>query len=57
MIVNLKSGEALSGVLWQTRGRWYTLKNAALLTAGQKPTPIDGEAVIDRSNISFIQVP
>lgn len=57
VIVNLKSGETLSGVAWQTRGRWLTLRRAALLTAGQPPAAIDGEVVIDRSNISFLQVP
>lgn len=55
-IVNLKSGETLTGVVWQSRGRWITLTKAELLTAGKPPTPIDGEVVVERSNVAFFQV-
>jgi small nuclear ribonucleoprotein (snRNP)-like protein len=56
VIVNLKSDETLQGVLWSTRGAWFTLQKAAILSNGQPPTPIDGEVVIHRDNISFVQV-
>jgi hypothetical protein len=56
VIVNLKSGETLQGVLWSTRGPWFTLHKAALLKAGQPPLSIDGEAVVHRAEISFVQV-
>jgi hypothetical protein len=57
VIVNLKSDSstALRGVLW-TRGPWLTLRQAELLRAGQPPTPIDGEAVVHRANVAFLQV-
>jgi len=47
---------ALRGVLWQVRGPWWTLTRAELLTAGTPPKSIDGDAVIHRDNIDFVQV-
>jgi hypothetical protein len=63
VIVNLKSDPdlALRGVLW-SRGPWFTLRQAELLRAphpgqpAQPPTPLDGEAVVHRSNVAFFQV-
>lgn len=57
VIVNLKSGESLSGLLWQSRGRWLILRKASLLVPNSPPTPIDGEVVIERANVAFLQVP
>ncbi len=56
VILNLKSGEALSGALWQSRGPWLTLRRASLLQAGAPATPIDGEVVVSRDNVAFTQV-
>ena len=59
VIVNLKDDPttAIKGVLWATRGPWLTVRNASLLKANQLPTALDGEIVIHRSNVSFLQVP
>lgn len=57
VIVNLRnSDEAIRGVLWSTRGAWWTLKNATLLVEGREVTPLDGEVVIERKQILFVQV-
>jgi hypothetical protein len=56
IIVNLHTGDALSGVLWSTRGGWYTLKNASALKKGVDAKPIDGEVSIHRDRILFVQV-
>jgi hypothetical protein len=58
VIVNLKSEQqhALRGVLWQSRGAWLVLKNATLLHVGNEPAPIDGEALVHRDNVAFLQV-
>lgn len=58
VIVNQVSDQAISlqGVLWQSRGSWLTLKEVSLLKADQKPIPVDGDVVIHRSQIAFIQV-
>jgi hypothetical protein len=56
VLINLKTGEALSGVLWKSRGRWMVLRNATLLVEQQPPAKLDGDTVIDRANVKFLQV-
>lgn len=56
VIVNLLSGEAFSGVLWARRGPLLVLRNAELLEQGASPTPVDGEVVVERSRVSWVQV-
>lgn len=46
---------AIRGVLWRSRGAWLVLKQCEALTVNQKPTAIDGEIIIHRSMVSFIQ--
>lgn len=57
VIVNLTSDSesAIKGVLWSARGPWLTFKECALLKA-HLTTPIDGDVVIHRSNVAFLQV-
>lgn len=56
-IVNLKDGQAMKGVLWQSRGPWLTFRNCVALVEGQPTQPIDGDVVVHRSNLLFLQVP
>jgi hypothetical protein len=58
VIVNVThdSTEAFEGVLWSTRGPWFTFRDCVALKAGQPPTPIPGEVVIDRARIAYLQV-
>lgn len=58
VIVNFTDDQttAIKGVLWSSRGPWLTFKSAELLKHGLPPTPIDGEAIIERRAISFLQV-
>jgi hypothetical protein len=60
VIVNLKSdgNAAIRGVLWQSRGPWLVLRDASMLQAGSgsPPPPLDGDIVIHRDNVSFLQV-
>lgn len=46
---------ALEGVLWRSRGPWFVLRNAAIVKAGTA-LAADGEIVIHRANIAFVQV-
>jgi hypothetical protein len=57
VIVNLKDDPqtAIKGVLWTSRGAWLTVREAALLRGGSAPTPVDGEVIVHRSNVSFLQ--
>lgn len=56
VIVNLKSGEALAGVIVEHRGPLLVLAEVELLSAEASPIRVDGGAVIERSNVSFVQV-
>lgn len=56
VIVNLTNGEAVEGLLWQSRGPWLIIKHPRGLKAGAPPLPMEGEAVIHRSTVTFMQV-
>lgn len=58
-IVNLRGegADSIEGVLWTRRGRWLVLKDARLVhPADGSVTPADGEVLIDRGQINFLQV-
>lgn len=57
IIVNLKSGQSLDGVLIRQVGQLLFLREAMLLGAGDNPIQIDGEVIVERSEIDFIQSP
>lgn len=44
------------GVLWRSRGPWLVLRDVTLIQARKPTLPTDGEVVIHRSNVAFIQV-
>lgn len=56
VIVHTKTGSSLSGVLVEERGPILILKGAAMLTASSNPVPVDGDVVVERSNVDFVQV-
>ena len=45
---------AIRGVLWTTHGSWLVVKKAELL-AGGAVTPLDGDVVIARETVAFLQ--
>ena len=47
---------AFRGILWRSRGAWLTLKEAAVLQENKPVTAVDGDLVIHRSNVAFLQV-
>lgn len=58
VLVNLISDDetALRGVLWSSRGPWLTLKDVSMVKQNLPLKPMDGDAVIHRSNVAFLQV-
>jgi len=58
VIVNLKDEQesAIKGVLWKSRGPWLVVRNATALQSGVQPAQVDGEVLIHRSNVQFIQI-
>lgn len=56
VMVNLVDGKAISGVLWSRRARLLVLKDATLHERGVDPTTVDGEVLVDRHRVDFVQV-
>lgn len=57
VVVNLKSGRAVDGLVVRRTGDVLFLKNAVLLEPGAEPAPLDGETVVERAEVDFIQAP
>ena len=57
VILNLRSDRevAFTGVLWRARGAWLTLTNVSAVRATGS-APLDGDLVVHRSNVAFLQV-
>lgn len=55
VVVNL-ADKAFDGILWAKRGPLLVLRDASLLEAGREPQRIDGEIVIERTQVQFMQV-
>lgn len=56
VIVNLKSGKAFRGVLWQRTGGFLVLKQAVILRSREAPVPVDGEVLVPFADVEFMQV-
>jgi hypothetical protein len=56
VIVNLTTDKAFGGVLWAKRGPLLVLRDAQLLEAGRAAVPMDGEVVVERARVDFVQV-
>ena len=56
VVVNLKSGKAFRGVLLARRGPLLVLVNAELIEQRQQPIPVDGQVVVERAAVEFMQV-
>lgn len=55
ILVNLKSGKAIGGILWKERGGLLVLRDASIYELGSNPVPLDGDTIIERVDIDFAQ--
>lgn len=55
LLVNLKSGEAIAGLVKSEDARVLVLVDATLHARGESPVALDGEAIIDLDNVAFAQ--
>lgn len=55
VVLNL-ANKAFNGILWAKRGPLLVLRDAQLLEAGREPQQVDGEVVIERTQVEFMQV-
>ncbi|WP_218717089.1 hypothetical protein [Nocardia sp. MH4] len=54
VVVNLRTGTAVSGVVTEIRGPLLIVRDATVHD-GDQAAPADGEIVIDRANVDYIQ--
>lgn len=57
VIVNLVDGSAIDGVFFKQDGPLLVITNATLLEPGAQPVELDGDLVIERNQVRFIQAP
>lgn len=57
VIVNLLDGSSIQGVLYRDPGNLIVLKDAIYHEPGREPIPLDGDTVIERDKVLFIQAP
>lgn len=55
VVVNL-ADKAFEGVLWAKRGPLLVLRDVTLMQPGAADTPVDGEVVVERARVEFVQV-
>ncbi len=56
VIVNTKSDRSFRGILWHKGREFLILRGAEMLRGRDVPLAMDGELVIYRENVDFIQV-
>lgn len=56
VIVVLDGERTISGVLYSQRGELLVLRNCTIYAGSTNGHPADGEVVIERSRVSWIQV-
>jgi len=56
VLVNLCSGNAIGGVCVHDNRDALVLRGATIHEPNSEPAPADGEILIDRINVDFIQV-
>lgn len=55
VVVNLLSGRAIEGVITDRDGPLLLIKDAVLHEPGAQPARMDGEVVVERTQVDFIQ--
>lgn len=56
VLVQMEDGRAFAGVMYARRGPLLVLRDAQLVEPGTEPVPVDGEVLIERPKVAFIQV-
>ena len=56
VVVNCKTDTVFKGVVYKRTPKYIIMKNVQLLQQAGEALKIDGEVMIDRANVDFIQV-
>lgn len=55
VVVNLRSGTAITGVLIRQRGPLLVIADAQVHAVGEEPVHVDGEVIVERAHVDFVQ--
>lgn len=55
VLVNLTTGRAFRGVLFEVRGDLLVLRNAEIIE-DDRVVPVEGSVVVERARVEFVQV-
>lgn len=55
VVVNLLSGRAFVGILYRQAGPLLVLRDTVMHDPGAEPAAVDGEVVVERDQVEFIQ--
>lgn len=56
VILTLLGGQMFTGILWAQRGPLLVLRNAESLADPTRPVSVDGELVVERTRVQYMQV-
>ncbi|WP_218951964.1 hypothetical protein [Amycolatopsis anabasis] len=56
VVVSLVDDQAITGVLWRRHRRLVVLRSAQLVQPGREPVRMDGDVVIERDRINWVQI-
>jgi hypothetical protein len=56
VVVNLKTGSAVSGVLYRADSQLLEIKEPTVHEPGAESASADGSMVIERSNVDYVQI-
>ena len=57
VVVNLENGNALHGVLLRHDGPLLILRDVTYMEPGSPPASLDGDVLVERRRVDFIQAP
>lgn len=55
VVANLTTGSAFKGVLWKKTGPLLIMRDVSYLQVGHDPVPMDGEIVVEREKVEYLQ--
>ncbi|MPZ66176.1 MAG: hypothetical protein GEU83_11895 [Pseudonocardiaceae bacterium] len=56
VVVQLTDDRAMTGILWRRTRGLVVVRGAELVEPGRDPVPMDGEIVLERERIAWVQI-
>ncbi|WP_103344071.1 hypothetical protein [Amycolatopsis sp. CA-126428] len=56
VVVSLVDDQAVTGILWRRHRRLLVLRSASLAQPGREAVAMDGDVVIERDRINWVQI-